>query len=66
MDALRATLPVLRSLGEGLLQLVYPAVCHVCLESLPSGHLRFCAKCQFARNRQLPRLLALRFDDWSS
>src|SRR6267154_107694 len=48
MDALRATLPVLRTLGEGLLQLVYPAVCHTCLEAVGSGHSRFCAKCQSA------------------
>ncbi len=46
MDALRATLPVLRTLGEGLLQLVYPAVCHICLDPLSSTNQRFCAQCQ--------------------
>ncbi|HEV8061335.1 MAG TPA: ComF family protein [Gemmataceae bacterium] len=48
MDALRATLPVLRTLGEGLLQLVYPAVCHICLDPLSSSCQRFCAKCESA------------------
>ncbi len=46
MDAVRATLPILRSLGDGLLQLVYPAVCQICLEPLGSSHLRFCSNCR--------------------
>lgn len=48
MDALRATLPVLRMLGEGLLQLVYPAVCHTCLQPIGSPNSPFCERCRFA------------------
>ena len=48
MNALNGTLPILRTLGEGLLGLVYPAICHICLEPLSSGQARFCAKCQAA------------------
>jgi ComF family protein len=48
MNALSEKLPVLRMLGEGLLRLVYPAVCHICLETLESGHSSFCARCRCA------------------
>jgi ComF family protein len=48
MDALRATLPVFRMLGEGLLQLVYPAVCPTCLEAIGSANSPFCVRCQVA------------------
>jgi ComF family protein len=48
MDALRATLPVFRTLGEGLLQLVYPAVCHTCLQAIGSSDSPFCERCRFA------------------
>ena len=46
MDAVRATLPILRLLGDGLLQLVYPVVCQICLEPPGSSHLRFCPSCR--------------------
>jgi ComF family protein len=48
MNALSEKLPVFRMLGEGLLRLVYPAVCHICLETLESGHSSFCAQCRSA------------------
>jgi len=48
MDSLRATLPVIRMLGKGLLELVYPAVCHTCLEPIGSANSPFCEKCRFA------------------
>jgi len=48
MDALRATLPVVRMLGEGLLQLVYPAVCHTCLLPIGTASSPFCATCRSA------------------
>jgi ComF family protein len=48
MNALHVTLPVFRTLGEGLLRLVYPALCHICLDPLSSGQASFCAKCQAA------------------
>jgi ComF family protein len=46
MDAVRATLPILRMLTDGLLQLVYPGVCQICLEPLGSSHLGFCTTCR--------------------
>lgn len=48
MAAVRATLPVFRMLGEGLLQLVYPAVCHTCLQAIGSTDVSFCEKCRSA------------------
>jgi ComF family protein len=44
----RATLPVFRTLGEGLLQLVYPAVCHTCLQAIGSADIPFCGTCRSA------------------
>jgi ComF family protein len=46
MDAWRSALPILRLLGDGLLQLVYPAVCQICLEPPGSSHQRFCSNCR--------------------
>jgi ComF family protein len=46
MDALRVTLPFWQLLGDGLLQLVYPAVCQVCLQPLGSSRVQFCQGCQ--------------------
>ncbi len=42
---MRATLPRLRFLGDGLLRLVYPAVCQICLTPLGSGRHHFCQPC---------------------
>lgn len=37
-----------RELGQGLLHLLYPAVCGVCYESLPPGQPHFCVSCRTA------------------
>jgi ComF family protein len=41
-------MPLLRELGRGLLQLLYPGICSVCGVSLPPEQDRFCVSCRAA------------------
>jgi ComF family protein len=43
--ARQSTLTSLRTLGEGLVQIVYPAACQICLEPLSPSPLQFCPRC---------------------